>query len=208
VAFGPYDAAIDSISRSRRLLAIGASAPLGSRGDLRRMGVVMAVAALDTYMHRLIVDRAYRHRGLPRELAKLTVDFEQLLAEAEMSKAAARRPAHNSRPRVAIKQKLRDRLLLETFQRYEGVSRAMRMAGRTKGDWKAIGLQLQPQMTPGEVKERLNAIVTRRNQIVHEGDYVRLERPRKANRNDMTGPKAAADVDFIANLIDAIHAVI
>ena len=46
VPFGPYDAAIDSISRSRRLLAIGANAPVGVRGDLRRMGVVMAVAAL------------------------------------------------------------------------------------------------------------------------------------------------------------------
>jgi hypothetical protein len=35
----------------------------------------MAVAALDTYMHRLIVERVYTHDDLPPVLAKLEVPF-------------------------------------------------------------------------------------------------------------------------------------
>jgi hypothetical protein len=50
--------------------------------------------------------------------------------------------------------------------------------------------------------------VTRRNQIVHEGDYERLERPRGPGRNSMTLPAATRDVNFLADLIDAIHAVV
>jgi hypothetical protein len=45
-----------------------------------------------------------------------------------------------------------------------------------------------------EIRERLDAIVRRRNQIVREGDYERKERPRRAN--------------FIAQLVDASHAVV
>lgn len=34
---------------------------------MRRLSVVMAVAALDTYMHRLIVERVYSIRSYPRK---------------------------------------------------------------------------------------------------------------------------------------------
>jgi hypothetical protein len=167
----------------------------------------MAVAALDTYMHRLIVDRAYTHAELPGGLAKLEVPFEQLLAQADESKLAARRPPHNSRPRVAIKRQLRDRLLRDTFQRYEEVSRALGMVGRS-GSWNAIGQSMAPPMTADQIRVRLNAIVVRRNQIVHEGDYERLERPQRARRNGMTRTEAAADINFLTALIDAVHTIV
>ncbi len=125
----------------------------------------MAVAALDTYMHRLIVDRAFSHNEMPRELAKLSIDFEHLLAEADKAKAAARSKPHSSRPRVAVKRQLRDRLLRETFQRYDSINRALKMAGRSGSDWVAIGQQLNPSMTPEQIKNRLDGIVIRRNQI-------------------------------------------
>src|SRR5690348_11999484 len=98
---------------------------------MRRLGVVMAVAALDTYMHRLILERAYTHPDgkLPGGLARLDLPFDQLLGWADAAGAAARRPKHNSRPRVAVKRQLRDRLLRETYQRYDDVSKALSMAG-------------------------------------------------------------------------------
>jgi hypothetical protein len=167
----------------------------------------MAVAALDTYMHRLIVERAYTHGELPGGLAKLEVPFDQLLTQADECKVAARRKPHNSRPRVAVKRQLRDRLLRETFQRYEDVSRALGMVGRS-GSWNAIGKRMAPRMEPAEIRARLNAIVIRRNQIVHEGDYKRLERPRNSGRNGIGVREARADIDFIDALINAIHAVV
>jgi hypothetical protein len=48
------------------------------RGDMRRLSLVMAVAALDTYMHRHIIERVYTHTQLPGSLAKLEVPFEHL----------------------------------------------------------------------------------------------------------------------------------
>jgi hypothetical protein len=174
---------------------------------MRRLSVVMAVAALDTYMHSLVVTRAYTQWPLPGGLARLDIPFEALLAQADEAKDSARRKPHNSRPRVGGKRQLRDRLLRETFQTYDGVSTALGMAG-LKGRWKEIGKQMSPEMEPIEIRERLDAIVRRRNQIVHEGDYERKERPRKAKTTPMTESEARADIDFITKLVDAIHGVI
>lgn len=174
---------------------------------MRRLSIVMAVAALDTYMHRLIIERVYTHQGLPGGLARLDVSFEQLLAQADETASAARHSPHNSRPRVGVKRQLRDRLLRETFQSYEAVSRALGMVGRS-GDWPAIGAQMSPPQQPSDIKRRLNRIVTRRNEIVHEGDYERLEKPRSPKRHSITTREAGGDIDFIAELIDAIHAVV
>jgi HEPN superfamily RiboL-PSP-like protein len=226
MAFEPHDAATHALGRARALLASTALTkrtrivrlrsgkrrvrpwlPLSVASDMRRLSVVMAVAALDTYMHSLVVTRAYTHSQLPGGLARLEVPFEALLAQADDAKEAARRPPHNSRPRVGVKRQLRDRLLLETFQSYEGVSRALGMAGLS-GRWKEIGKQMSPQMQPNEIKARLDEIVRRRNQIVHEGDYERKERPRKARTTPMSSTQARTDIDFISSLVDAIHGVI
>lgn len=74
--------------------------------------------------------------------------------------------------------------------------------------WDLIGKKLDPPMRASEIRERLNGIIMRRNQIVHEGDYRRLDRPQNARRNPMTTAQARSDILFIADLIDAIHAVI
>jgi hypothetical protein len=174
---------------------------------MRRLSVVMAAAALDTYMHRLIVERAYWHRELPKRLARLDVSFEQLLAQADEAGAAARAEPTNSRPRVAVKRQLRDRLLRDTFQTYDNVTNALSMSG-VRRKWEAIGNEMTPTMAPIAIKERLDAIVRRRNQIVHEGDYERLERPRDGRLVPMTTSSAAADIDFLAQLVDAIHTTI
>lgn len=184
--FTPYDAGMNAIRRARGLLRASRTVKAGTiRADMRRLSVVMAVAALDTYMHRLIVDRAYTHGELPGALARLDVPFERLLAEADRGAEAARSRPHSSRPRVAVKRDLRDRLLRETFQRFQEVSRALAMAGRS-GRWDEIAQGFNPPVPTTYLRERLDAIVRRRNQIVHEGDYRRLERPRDTKRNVLT----------------------
>src|SRR2546422_8352559 len=126
MAFTPYDAATGTIARARALLAhaneIGL--PAGVPGDLRRISIVMAVAALDAYMHRLIVSAAYEHRKMAGGLATLTVTFDDLITQADAA-VEARKANKSTRPRVAAKRILRDRLLRETFQRYEDVARAL-----------------------------------------------------------------------------------
>jgi hypothetical protein len=225
MAFAPYDAATHALRRARALLASTALTrrtrivkvrgqrrvrrwlPVTVAADMRRLSVVMAVGALDTYMHSLVITRAYTHGQLPGGLARLDVSFEALLAQADEAKEAARKPSHKSRQRVGVKRQLRDRLLQETFQNSAGVSRALGMPGLS-GKWKEIGDAMAPAMQPEAIKMRLDEIVMRRNQIVHEGDYERKERPRTAKLTPMTPNQAIADIDFIAKLVDAIHAVI
>jgi hypothetical protein len=60
------------------------------------------------------------------------------------------------------------------------------MIGRG-GSWTDIGQNLNPPLTPEEIRDRLNGIVRRRNQIVHEGDYRRLDRPRDGQRVEPAG---------------------
>jgi hypothetical protein len=167
----------------------------------------MAVAALDTYMHRLIVERAFLHKELPGGLASLEVGFDKLLGQADATGVAARSAPRNSRPRVGVKKVLRERLLRETFQNAEAVSRALGMTGRT-GAWASIAENMAQPVPHKDAKARLDGIVRRRNQIVHEGDYLRKERPRGPERNLMTLKQARADIDFVEELIDAIHTVI
>ncbi len=207
MAFSPHHAATDCIGRANALLAgasNAANAPVAD--DLRRVSIVMGVAALDTYMHRLIVERAYRHQTLPGRLARLDFSFQYALDQADAAGDAARAQPYNSRPRVPLKRVLRDRLLRETFQRYDDVSNALGMAGLS-GNWGPIGQALVPPLQPVEIERRLNAIVDRRNQIAHEGDYSRLDRPQTARTNTITQHEAADDIAFLASLIDAIHSV-
>jgi hypothetical protein len=204
--FRPYDAGTDGIERARQMLAASRVDALSTsvKSDLRRLSIVMAVSAIDTYMHRLIVDRAYGHEKLPAGLARLDVPFERLLGQADEAAAAARAQPHNSRPRVGVKRDLRNRLLFETFQSFRGVSEALAMAGRPK-NWADIGAAMTPMLTADAIRERLDSIVQRRNQIAHEGDYRRLERPQDNQRNSITHREAQDDVEFLARLIDAIH---
>jgi hypothetical protein len=181
--------------------------PQDVRSDMRRLSVVMAVSALDTYMHRLILERAFTHDELPKKLAQLDVNFEQLLAQADATKTAARAKPKRTRPRVGIKRQLQDRLLRETFQNFNAVSQALTMAGRSK-EWAAIGSKMSPPLEPEEIKERLDEVVHLRNQIVHEGDYERLQKPQKAKLNGMTQKEARRHINFIEQVIDAIHEVV
>jgi hypothetical protein len=205
--FTPYDAARETVSRARGVLAAGDSPnmPTAVSADLRRLSVVMAVAALDTYMHRLVVARAYEHEALPGGLAALSVTFEQLLAEADDA-VQARRDDRDSRPRVRVKRVLRDRLQRETFQSADDVSRALGMAGKS-GQWDAIAAAMSGSARGDSkaLRALLNEFVRRRNGIVHEGDYERLERPRTAKLVPLG--RAAADdaVEFFSDLIDAMH---
>jgi len=114
VPFTPHDAAAHTLSRAEGLLdaASGSRLPAGVADDLRRLAVVMAVAAIDTYMHRLIVSRAYEHDELPGKLAGLNIPFEQALALADQRRSPegqerpAARTAEAAAPRPAGPQYL------------------------------------------------------------------------------------------------------
>ena len=61
-----------------------------------------------------------------------------------------------------------------------------------------------PERTPpwdqAALRTRLNEIADRRNAIVHEGDYVSLDRPQQARLNPISKVEAIADIAFLGAL--------
>ncbi|MGX6447171.1 hypothetical protein ACVU7I_03770 [Patulibacter sp. S7RM1-6] len=176
------------------------------REDVLRMSVVMAVAALDAYMHRLVIAALPTHDVLPKGLAKLEVGFGELV-EVGDSMVRARRQGRNTRPRHGARAVLQRQLAYKTFQSPDGVSTALHYAGKPK-TWEKIAAAYEDEdgkpATTKQVQDQLREIVAWRNYIVHEADYRRLVQPRNNARNDVTAEAAGDAISFIEALIDAI----
>ena len=55
-----------------------------------------------------------------------------------------------------------------------------------------------------DIEDKLNQIVFRRNQIVHEGDIMRSSRPQKLKYNKIDHSKIKDDVEWLNLLINSI----
>ena len=199
----PKNAADDCIARARALLAHAGipGTAAGVRDDLGRLALVMAVASVDTYMHTLILRRVSNVRSaLPKALRDLDIEFEWLTELAD-STVIAQRTGRATRPWVSVKHALQERLLRKTFQSYDEVAAALAMVGVKKA-WSTVAGNLV--CSPEEIKNRLNSIVHRRNQIVHEGDLRRMARPRAIQHAPIDLMAVQADIDWIDQLLAAI----
>ncbi|WP_198391681.1 HEPN domain-containing protein [Burkholderia ubonensis] len=207
--FHPITAANACIRRSRRLLTL-AQHPLPDgqvKNDLRRSALVMAVTAVDSYMHWLVYRRISEVRkegDLPKSLAKLDLPFTEMAALADAT-VRGRKIGKDTRPWVQVKNVMQKRLLKETFQSYEQVAIAFSWAGIEK-PWSRVAAKLIIQAD--DIKSRLNSLVHRRNQIVHEGDIARSSRPQTLKYNAVAHAEVVADVDWIESLIAAIEQVV
>lgn len=206
MAFTAREAARSCFRRARRLLsaAAGDLPATKARNDLRRMALVMAVTALDTYMHRAVLARVSAGRStpaVPRSLRTLTVPLGGMLDLAEHT-IKARSENKLARPLVQVKNVLHRRLLDKTFQSYDEVGEAMAMLG-IRRPWEAVGREMGE--TAEQIRSHLNQIVRRRNQIVHEGDFVRQVRPRRLKLNQIRHQRIKREIDWIESLVDAIQ---
>jgi len=202
----PKQAADDCLARAFAIRQQANNAG-NAADDLARMALVMGVAALDTYMHALIRTCLQTASDqVPKALQGLKLDFKELtdLADATVQ---AQRTDRRSRPWVQVKNALHRALLSQTFQSYEGVGKAMAMAGLSNG-WTNIAQQMGNDTSPADIKNRLNQIVKRRNQIVHEGDLRRLVRPRNIEYNQIDAAEVDDDLNWMQQLIDAIDQVV
>ncbi|MFB8314728.1 HEPN domain-containing protein [Streptomyces sp. NPDC055961] len=174
------------------------------RSDLRRMALALGVAALDTYLHWAIrnVDLA---KPLSNGLAAIEIDFETLVDMGRKS-VKARQDGTLDRPMVRARNALNDQLLTMTFQSARQVEKALQMLGVTRC-WKQLAPVMNPPTTPADLQKRLNSLSHRRNKIVHEGDLLRQDRPRKVGHEKITAVEVKADLDWIEAFVAALDQV-
>ena len=201
----PKDAGDDALRRARAVLAHGRDPGLASElaADLVRSALTMGVAALDAYMHAAVINRVDAWQP-SAELAKLDIRFDEL-CEVVAQAVEDRRANASSRPWVAVKVALQERLLRVTFQAPRDVENGMRMCGVNK-PWTKLSTELgHPVET---LKQRLGAIVHRRNRIVHEADQERMSRPRSVRLEEVDATQVAADLDWLDRLVAGIETVL
>jgi hypothetical protein len=209
MTFSPKDAADACINKSRKLLDLASKHPpiTDISDDLCRYALLTAVASIDTYMHWLVFSRLseVRHRvDLPKSLAQVEIPFSALVTLAD-SAISARQNDNAIRPWVRLKNTLQSQLLDQTFQSYDQVAGAFALAG-IKRPWTKVAEELDVQAD--DIKQRLNQLVHRRNQIAHEGDIMRMSRPREMRFNQVDYALVTTDVDWVENLLNAMQVVV
>lgn len=152
--------------------------------DLFRSGLVQAVAALDSYIHGVVLDRAAdlltgRLQAAPA-VTKVGLDFGAVRNIMNAGSPAA--------VELAARSHIAQRLALETFQRPDDIAKALAMVGLGK-----IWSTAFPA-DPGAAKTAIGVIVDRRNRIVHSCDNDPV------NPGTLTALSSADALDAIATV--------
>jgi hypothetical protein len=202
MTLSPLQAAQDVLDRAEALLAAAdqVSVPLVSE-DMCRFALAQGVAALDTYLHWAIADVPLKK--MPTALARLEVPFGDMVA---LSDAVLKKRA-TIRPGVRARRALERVILTKTFQSSRGVEEGMLLLG-VRNAFAKISHEVTPHQQSADLKARLDRIVMRRNQVVHEGDLQRRSRPQVINRERVKVDSIRADIAWLRTLIMAIDKVL
>ncbi len=162
--------------------------------DLWRAQVVLAVSALDYFIHELarlgMIDCAKGAR--PKTDAYLRFDIPLRATESALG---------GTTHEVWVGETVREKHSWQSFQDPDKLADAIRLISPVRL-WESVGVELT--MPPKDVKTRLKLIVDRRNKIAHEAD---LDPANPGFRWPMTAPMANDTIDFIERLGDAIFKV-
>lgn len=148
--------------------------------ELLRSAVVSAVAALDKYVHLIVVNKCFKllggnKRHIPKRLQKLEVPaivaFEMVEKLREKSGARAG---------DKLKKAIQDKLHGHTMQGSNQIDYAVNLMG-VENFWSDVACRMNGSLNAGDVQKELNKVVTRRNQITHEADFIRQIRNRDTN---------------------------
>ena len=155
--------------------------------DILRSELVMAVSALDHYIHEIVrlgMLEVY-HRNRPE-----TPAFLRFQISIERVRQAISAPTSDD----WLDDEIRERHSWRSFQQADHIADAIRLISEVRL-WEEVSNHLG--MPSQDVKQQLNLIVDRRNKIVHEADM-------DATPYDTRWPIDEALVDDAINFIEQI----
>lgn len=166
-----------SISQVNELLAIHLylkSVPITQVTDnILRAALTMMVSAIDTCVHELIVNAIMFEIKEDKSIFKIN--------NVKVCASASKESDYGTRIRL-IELDLRRQFAKESFQSSRQIESSLAKIGITK-IWTLLSTTVG--QSPEDIKKRLDLIVRRRNQIVHEGDLDHLHSIRDIDRVDL-----------------------
>jgi hypothetical protein len=154
------------IKRARDLVGIGQSLSSITNGlvggeDHFRSALVHAVAAMDSYVHGVVLDRAV---DILMGRLKVAASSKVGLSFATIGQIMSAGPPGSAAFELAARSYVAERLGLETYQRPDDIASALSMVGIQKIWSTAFASNAHSHKTA------LGVIVSRRNRIVHQCD--------------------------------------
>ena len=165
--------------------------------DLLRAQIVMIVSALDHYIHEITRVGMLEAYDGTRSQTGAFLRFQVTLE-------AAMKGIFESSENAWLDTEIRERHGYLAFQHPDKIADAVRHFSSCEL-WPSVAEQLN--LTPDDVKNRLRAIINRRNQIAHEAD-LDPSYPGADNRWPISPSDITSTLDFILDVCAAIDSVV
>ena len=165
--------------------------------DLLRAQIVMIVSALDHYIHEITrVGMLEVYDGVRPQ----TNAFLRFQVTMNATMTGISKPSEND----WFDREIRDKHGHQAFQHPDNIAKAVRLFSSCEL-WRSVASELN--LIDQDIKNRLRAIVNRRNQIVHEAD-LDPSYPGTGNRWSISPSDVTSASDFIQDVCEAIHTVV
>lgn len=163
--------------------------------DILRSELVMAVSALDQYVHEVVrlgmLDAYKGNRIRTQQFLRFQVSLESALQGISA-------PANEG----WLEDQIRTRHSYQSFQNYDNIADAIRLISAAQL-WAEVSKIVG--MDQRDVRETLRLIVSRRNQIAHESDINLFHPDERWPIDELTLNEA---VNFIERIAEAIYSVV
>lgn len=177
--------------------------------DLLRSAITFGISAIDRYVHERIV-KAFVSAFRATELTKGQREFQvpaTLAIDIVNRVHRARQAARNIRPANEIRKVVQQTLHKRPFQSWREIEYGFTLIG-----CKDLGKALKTahSLSAGDldaIKDQLNKIVARRNQIVHEGDLPRHQRGGQVYAQEIRRLWVQESLDFVKDFVAKLEAV-
>ena len=168
--------------------------PLDS-SDLLRWQWVLAVSALDKYVHDIVL-KGMLDEFLGKRMRTSKYNTFALSMSAYLDIKAS------DTPEVTFANVITTSHSRLAFQDPDKVSDALSYIWEEQHKWHIVGSNMHPVISQDDLKVKLKNIVVRRNQIVHHGDCLSTEMP--LSQQPITQIDTEDVIKFITERVEAI----